>query len=75
VKKNHIVAPQEQLRLEFKSQSVLNTNLDKLGNVSLSNFNLDLKISNTLLQKDNFYFFNNDPLVNYTSNLNLKKSL
>jgi hypothetical protein len=75
VKKNHIVAPQEQLRLEFKNQSVLNTNLDKLSSINLDNSNLDFNLSNSLFNKDSFYFFNNDPLVNYTSNLNLKKSL
>jgi hypothetical protein len=75
IKKNHIVAPQEQLRLNLVNQLNTNTNIDKLSSLTLkTNFNVLNNTDVNLLNKNNFYFFNNN-LIDYTNKLQLKKSL
>lgn len=75
IKKNHIVAPQEQLRLELVNQLNVNTNADKLSDLTLKvQSNIFNNTDVNLLNKNNFYFFNNS-LVDYTNKLQLKKSL
>lgn len=75
IKKNHIVAPQEQLRLELVNQLNTNTNADKLSSLTLkTQSNILSNTDVNLLGKNNFYFFNNN-LIDYTNKLQLKKSL
>lgn len=72
IKKNHIVAPQEQLRLEILSKTETNA-ASYLSDSILFSSNLDLNINNNF-NKYNLNFFNNDALINYTNVLKLKKS-
>ena len=73
VKKNHIVSPQEQLRLEILSKSFSNNLSENLNNLLLNN-NLNLAIKNSLF-KTNLNYFVNDSIINYNNVINLKKSV
>lgn len=73
VKKNHIVAPQEQLSVEVNNQfktNTINNNLNNL-NINLKNniFNENIEFS-----KNNFLYFSNE-LNSYNNVLKLKKSI
>lgn len=72
VKKNHIVAPQEQLRLEILNKSESNT-ASYLADSILLNTDLNLNLENNF-NKHNLNYINNDSLINYTNVLKLKKS-
>ena len=76
IKQNHIVAPQEQLRLEISNQFNVNTNVNKISNVILNNNsqNIFLNNSESLISKNNFYLFN-DNLIDFNNKLKLKKSI
>ena len=74
IKKNHIVAPQEQLRLDLTNKANLNKNIDKLKTIQLEHLNLLSNKNTNLFNKSNFYFFNNS-LTDYNAKLKLKKSL
>lgn len=76
VKQNHIVAPQEQLRLDISNQYTLNNTSNALNNILLtsSNNNLSLDLNNNLISKNNFYLFNNS-LIDLNNKLKLKKSI
>jgi len=80
IKQNHIVAPQEQLRLEISNQFKLNTDLDKTSNLVITeltdNFNGSFGNLNSQIMssKNNFYLFN-DNLIDFNNKLKLKKSL
>lgn len=73
VKKNHIVAPQEQLSLEVNSQSKTNFISNKINSLNLNTNNVifDKEVTTT---KNNFLYFSND-LVSYNNILKLKKSI
>ncbi len=73
IKKNHIVAPQEQLRLELLNTSVLNNNVNNLS-ACLLKTNSNLVDRNLTLVKNNFFYFNND-LIDFNNKLKLKKSV
>ena len=72
VKKNHIVAPQEQLNLELSSQ--INSNFLQ-NNLNLFSFksNNFINVQNNFI-KSNFFYFSDD-LVHFNNNLRLKKSI
>lgn len=75
IKKNHIVAPQEQLRLELNNQTNINININKLSSLIIKSDNNLINTENiSLINKNNFYLFNNS-LTDYNSKLKLKKSL
>jgi len=72
VKKNHIVAPQEQLRLEILNKSNLNKSAYLSESITLNkNLNLDLNLN---YSKTNLNFLTNDSLNNYLNIIKLKKS-
>lgn len=73
VKQNHIVAPQEQLRLELNRQYLDNTNSSSLNSMVLNN-SVNLNLDVTTINKNNFYLFNNS-LVDFNNKLRVKKSI
>jgi len=73
VKKNHIVAPQEQLSLEITNQAKTNIINNKINLLNLDSVN-NLNFSSNL-NKLNFYYLNSDSLITYTDSLKLKKSV
>jgi heme/copper-type cytochrome/quinol oxidase subunit 2 len=74
IKQNHIVAPQEQLRLDISNQFNTNLNTTKLSSLLISNdLNLELNLNNNF-SKNNFYLFNAD-LIDFNNKLKLKKSI
>ena len=74
IKQNHIVAPQEQLRLDISNQFNTNLNTTKLSSLLVSNdLNLELNLNDNFA-KNNFYLFNAD-LIDFNNKLKLKKSI
>lgn len=74
VKKNHIVAPQEQLSLNLNTHYNYNSFSGGLNKLTLENNLNQFDILDTNLNKSNFYLFSND-LVSYSNSLKLKKSI
>jgi len=75
VKQNHIVSPQEQLRLEMLKQFKFNLSSFDLLDINLKNTpNNIINLNNNLNNKFNFYLFNNS-LIDFNNKLMLKKSL
>lgn len=74
VKKNHIVAPQEQLSLDITNKFKNNLLIRKLDNSNVKLNNLTLKLNCDLISKKNLYFFNNN-LISHINILKLKKSI
>jgi hypothetical protein len=78
VKKNHIVSPQEQFsyaltnNLKLNNTSSMHAGLLTLNTTNLDNVNLN--ISNSILSKNNFFYFSNN-IESYTNTLKLKKSI
>lgn len=75
VKKSHIVAPQEQLSLEINNQSKNNILSNKINQLNLLNNDIISIDSEKLLNKNNFYYLNNDSNLYFNNSLKLKKSL
>lgn len=78
-KQNHIVAPQEQLRLDItKHQKLNNVNNLISNNLSLSSNAINSNLVNlgslSEFSKNNFYYFDNNNFSYFLSNLGLKKS-
>lgn len=73
-KKNHIVAPQEQLSLDISNQFKNNLAILKLSNLNLSSGKLNISLGTHLISKNNFHYFNSN-LTSYISILKLKKSI
>jgi len=75
VKQNHIVSPQEQLRLEISKQFKSNLSSFDLLEINLKNTqNNIINLNTNLNNKSNFYLFNNN-LIDFNNKLMLKKSL
>jgi len=75
IKQNHIVSPQEQLRVEMSKQYSTNLNNSNLLSLNLENNSNNLVNLNLLnVNKNNFYLFN-DNLIDFNNKLMLKKSL
>jgi len=72
-KKNHIVAPQEQLSLDISNQFKNNLAILKLSNLNLSSGKLNISLGTHLISKNNFHYFNSN-LTSYISILKVKKS-
>jgi len=73
-KKNHIVAPQEQLSLDISNQFKNNLLKFKLSSLNINTTNMNISINSQLIPKNSFYYFNSD-LTSYISSLKLKKSV
>jgi len=73
-KKNHIVAPQEQLSLDISKQFKNNLLVSKLNNLNLRVGTLKMNLDSNLLPKNNLYYFNSN-LVSFMGVLKLKKSI
>jgi hypothetical protein len=76
VKQNHIVAPQEQLRLNISQQFDISNNVNSINKILLNNSNNTLfteQTNNIFINKNNFYLFNEN-LLDFNNKLKLKKT-
>lgn len=74
-KQNHIVAPQEQLRLDITKHQKLNTiNNDFNNKLNIKSNLTNISIDSLDFNKSNFFYLNSNNLSSYLSNLALKKS-